>query len=88
MRINHNNFKKRQLDRPLPYFTVTRLRKPANVQQIALWITENCYGRFSITEAHIWENYGSTAVYEIGFEQKSDVTLWALSSPFVTQNVN
>ena len=85
MKINPNNFFKRELDILPPHFVNTVVKAhEADVEKIRKWIYENCHGRFSITKDVIFQNDTSRSVTVLGFEQPGDLTLFALSG--VAQN--
>ena len=80
MRINPNNFFKRELDILPPHFVNTVVKAhEADVEKIRKWIYENCHGRYSITKDVIYHNDTSRSVTVLGFEQPGDLTLFALS---------
>ena len=84
MKINPNNFFKRELDILPPHFVNTVVKAhEADVEKMRKWIYENCHGRYSITKDVVFDNGVSKAVYVIGFENPGDLTLLALSG--VTQ---
>ena len=85
MKINPNNFYKRELDILPPHFVNTVVKAhEADVEKMRKWIYENCHGRFSITKDVIFQNDTSRSVTVLGFEQPGDLTLFALSG--VAQN--
>jgi hypothetical protein len=85
MKINPNNFFKRELDILPPHFVNTVVKAhEADVEKMRKWIYENCHGRFSITKDVIFQNDTSRSVTVLGFEQPGDLTLFALSG--VAQN--
>jgi len=80
MKINPNNFFKRELDILPPHFVNTVVKAhEADVETMRRWIYEHCSGRFSITKDVKFENDQSRSVTVIGFEQPGDLTLFALS---------
>ena len=80
MRINPNNFFKRELDILPPHFVNTVVKAhEADVEKMRKWIYENCHGRYSITKDVIYHNDTSRSVTVLGFEQPGDLTLCALS---------
>ena len=85
MKINPNNFYKRELDILPPHFVNTVVKAhEADVEKMRKWIYENCHGRFSITKDVIFQDDTSRSVTVLGFEQPGDLTLFALSG--VAQN--
>ena len=80
MRINPNNFFKRELDILPPHFVNTVVKAhEADVEKMRKWIYENCHGRYSITKDVIYHRNESKAVTVVGFENPGDLTLFALS---------
>ena len=65
MKINPNNFFKRELDILPPHFVK--------------WIYQNCFGRYSITKDVVYEGDTSRSITVLGFENPGDLTLFALS---------
>jgi hypothetical protein len=87
MKINPNNFFKRELDILPPHFVNTVVKAhEADVETMRRWIYENCHGRFSITKDVIYENDNSRNVTVLGFEEPGDLTLFALSG--IAQNLS
>ena len=85
MKINPNNFFQRELDFLPPHFVNTLVRAhDGEVLKIKNWIYENCVGRYSITKDVTFKNGNSYNVTVIGFEDPSDLTLFALSG--IAQN--
>jgi len=85
MKINPNNFFKRELDILPPHFVNTVVKAhDADVEQMRKWIYENCTGRYSITKDVKFDGDQSKTVTVIGFENPGDLTLFALSG--VSQN--
>ena len=86
MKINPNNFYGRELDTLPPHFVNTVVKAhDGDVARIKAWIYENCSGRFSITKDVKFEGDQSRSVTVFGFENHSDLTLFALSG--IAQNV-
>ena len=80
MRINPNNFFKRELDILPPHFVNTVVKATEHdVDQMRTWIYENCTGRYSITKDVVLKHGNSRSVTVLGFEQPGDLTLFALS---------
>ena len=80
MRINPNNFFKRELDILPPHFVNTVVKASEHdVDQMRTWIYENCTGRYSITKDVVYYGDTSKAVTVLGFENPGDLTLFALS---------
>ena len=85
VKINPNNFYQRELDFLPPHFVNTVVRvNEYEVEKIRKWIYDNCNGRYSITRDVKFVGNESRAVNVIGFEEPSELTLFALSG--VTQN--
>ena len=85
MRINPNNFFKRELDILPPHFVNTVVKAhEADIEKMRKWIYENCSGRYSITKDVILKDGVSRSVTVLGFEEPGDLTLFALSG--VAQN--
>ena len=80
MKINPNNFFKRELDILPPHFVNTVVKAhEADVEKMRKWIYENCHGRYSITKDVKYEGDQSRTCTVIGFENPGDLTLFALS---------
>ena len=80
MKINTNNFFKRELDILPPHFVNTVVKAhEADVEKIRKWIYEHCSGRYSITKDVVYDKDTSRSVTVLGFEQPGDLTLFALS---------
>ena len=80
VRINPNNFYKRELDILPPHFVNTVVKAhEADVEKMRKWIYENCHGRFSITKDVKYEGDTSRSCTVLGFENPGDLTLFALS---------
>ena len=80
VRVNPNNFFKRELQILPPHFVNTVLRiNESDVEPIRKWVYENCHGRFSITKDVVYNGDQSKSVMVIGFEEPGDLTLFALS---------
>ena len=85
MKINPNNFFKRELDILPPHFVNTVVKAhEADVEKIRKWIYEHCSGRYSITKDVVYDKDTSRSVTVLGFEQPGDLTLFALSG--IAQN--
>ncbi len=85
MRINPINFHQRVLTQLPPHFVNTVIR--ANEHQmvkIEKWIYENCKGRYSVTKDVVNDNGNTKNVIVLGFEEPSDLTLFAISG--IAQN--
>ena len=62
MKVNPNNFFKRELDTLPPHFVNTVIKAhESDIEQMRKWIYENCHGRYSITRDVIYEG-GSNSV--------------------------
>lgn len=86
MKINPNNFYKRELQSLPPHFVNTVVRAhEAEVELMRKWIYENCSGRYSITKDVIFKDGNSRNVTVLGFEDPGDLTLFALSG--IAQNL-
>ena len=80
MRINPNNFSKRELDILPPHFVNTVVKAhEADVEKMRRWIYEHCSGRYSITKDVVYDGENSRSVTVLGFEEPGDLTLFALS---------
>jgi len=80
VKINPNNFYKRELDILPPHFVNTVVKAhESDVEKIRKWIYQNCHGRYSITKDVVYEKDTSRSVTVLGFEQPGDLTLFALS---------
>ena len=81
MKINPRNFHKRLLDYIPPYFTKMNIDLIHDAQKeiLARWIYANCNGRFGITNSTSWENDQLRHHTVVGFEEPSDMTLFALA---------
>lgn len=85
MKINPNNFFQRELEFLPPHFVNTVVKgHEGDIERMRRWIYENCVGRYSITKDVSFTNGNSKAVTVIGFEEASDLTLFALAG--VSQN--
>tara|TARA_B100000424_G_scaffold267471_1_gene260443 strand:+ start:257 stop:523 length:267 start_codon:yes stop_codon:yes gene_type:complete len=86
VKINPNNFYKRELQSLPPHFVNTVVRAhEAEVELMRKWIYENCSGRYSITKDVIFKDGNSRNVTVLGFEDPGDLTLFALSG--IAQNL-
>jgi len=80
MKVNPNNFFKRELDMLPPHFVNTVVKAhEADVEEMRKWIYENCSGRYSITKDVIYQGDQSRSCTVLGFENPGDLTLFALS---------
>ena len=80
MKINPNNFFKRELDILPPHFVNTVVKAhESDIEIMRKWIYENCTGRYSITKDVVYQRDTSRSVTVIGFENPGDLTLFALS---------
>ena len=80
MKINPNNFFKRELDILPPHFVNTVVKAhEADVEKMRRWIYEHCSGRYSITKDVVYDGENSRSVTVLGFEEPGDFTLFALS---------
>jgi hypothetical protein len=80
MKINPNNFFKRELDILPPHFVNTVVKaQDSEIQRMKKWIYENCHGRYSITKDVVFYGDQSKSVTVLGFENPGDLTLFALS---------
>lgn len=80
MKINPRNFYKRKLEFIPPYFTTTNVKFISEPQQeiLARWLYKNCNGRFAISNTTDYQNDQVKMHTTIGFEEPSDLTLFAL----------
>jgi hypothetical protein len=80
MKINPNNFFKRELDILPPHFVNTVVKAhEGDVEKMRRWIYEHCSGRYSITKDVVYDGENSRSVTVLGFEEPGDLTLFALS---------
>jgi hypothetical protein len=81
MRINPRNFHPRRLEKLPPHFATMELegRGDAEIDILARWIYQNCYGRFAIIKETNYHRENVSLVIVVGFEEPSDLTLFALS---------
>ena len=80
LKINPNNFLKRELNILPPHFVNTVVKAhESDVEQMRKWIYENCSGRYSITKDVKFDGDTSRSCTVIGFELPGDLTLFALS---------
>jgi hypothetical protein len=80
MRVNPNNFFKRELDiLPPPFENTVVKAHEADIEIMRKWIYENCHGRYSITKDIKFEGDQSRSCTVLGFEEPGDLTLFALS---------
>ena len=80
VKINPNNFFKRELDILPPHFVNTVVKAhEADIENMRKWIYENCSGRYSITKDIIYDGDTSRSITVLGFENPGDLTLFALS---------
>ena len=80
MKINPNNFFQRELEILPPHFVNTVVKAhDADIEIMRKWIYENCHGRYSITKDIKFEGDQSRSCTVLGFEETSDLTLFALS---------
>ena len=80
MKINPRNFHKRRLQYIPAHFTKTNIKLVHEAQKdiLARWIYTQCIGRFSITDITSWDNDEVRSFTTVGFEEPSDLTLFAL----------
>jgi hypothetical protein len=87
LKINPNNFFKRELDILPPHFVNTVVKAhESDIETIRKWIYEHCSGRYSITKDVVYKGDQSRSVTVLGFENPGDLTLFALSG--IAQNNN
>ena len=81
MRINLRNFHPRRLTTLPPHFVTIKSdsRNDGEVDILARWIYQNCYGRFAIIKEINYHRENVALVIVVGFEEPSDLTLFALS---------
>ena len=80
VKINPNNFYKRELEILPPHFVNTVVKAhESDIETMRKWIYENCHGRYSITKDVVYKGDTSRSVTIIGFENPGDLTLFALS---------
>jgi len=87
MRINTNNFYERKQEFCHPHFTSTliKLKNDNEIEKINSWIYEHCHGRYAIVDDVAINGPHPTSVVKIGFEEPSDLTLFALSGLMITE---
>jgi hypothetical protein len=79
MKINPLNFFDRRIKELAPHFTKTAIViSEYQEDQINRWIHENCAGRYCLVKTVNWDHDRMRAKVTIGFEQPSDMTLFAL----------
>ena len=81
MRINPKNFYPRRLEKLPPHFVTieTDSRNDGEIDILARWIYQHCFGRFSIIKEVNYHRENISSVTIVGFEEPSDLTLFALS---------
>lgn len=81
MRINPRDFHQRRLTAIPPHFVKTELAllSEPDIELIARWVYQHCYGRFGITKNVGWTQDRPHLMILLGFEEPSDLTLFALS---------
>jgi hypothetical protein len=81
MRINPKNFYPRRLEKLPPHFVTmeTDRRNDAEIDILARWIYQHCFGRFVIIKEINYHQDNISPVTIVGFEEPSDLTLFALS---------
>ena len=80
MRINKLNFFNRRVDNVMPHFTTySKWLSDYDIEKINKWIYENCTGRYCMVKDVKWDKDAWKGMTTIGFEQPSDMTLFALS---------
>jgi hypothetical protein len=81
MKINPRNFHKRRLEYIPTHFTRTNIKLVHEAQKdiLARWIYAQCNGRFGIIDTTSWENDEVRSFTTIGFEEPSDLTIFALA---------
>ena len=80
MKVNPNNFFKRELDILPPHFVNTVVKAhESDIEKMRKWIYENCSGRYSFTKDVVYNGDQSRSVTVLGFENPGDLTLFALS---------
>jgi hypothetical protein len=81
MKINPRNFHKRRLSYIPAHFKRMNIKNIGSPFEdiLARWIYSNCNGRFGITNTTDWANDQVKAYTTIGFEEPSDMTLFALA---------
>ena len=80
VKINPNNFFKRELNILPPHFVNTVVKAhESEIDNMRTWIYENCSGRYSITKDVVLKDGNSRSVTVLGFENPGDLTLFALS---------
>jgi len=90
MKINPINFFKRELDYLPPHFVNTVVKcNEAELEKMRQWVYQTCTGRYSVTKDIIYvDGSNARSVFVLGFENPSDLTLFALSGMFNTKPIN
>jgi outer membrane receptor for ferrienterochelin and colicin len=83
MKINPKNFYKRRLKKIPPYFVTLKMdwKNEHKIELLSRWIYQNCFGRFAFTDISDYHNSKEEVKHctLVGFEEPSDLTLFALS---------
>ena len=80
VKINPNNFFKRELDILPPHFVNTVVKAhEVDIEKMRKWIYYPFTGRYSITKDIKFEGDQSRSCTVLGFEEPGDLTLFALS---------
>ena len=81
MKINPRNFHKRRISYIPAHFKKINIKNLETPRQdiLSRWIYTNCNGRFGITSSTDWSNDQVKTYTTIGFEEPSDMTLFALA---------
>lgn len=81
MKINPRNFHKRKLEYIPVHFTKMNIKIIHQPQKdiLSRWIYAQCNGRFAMTDTTSWEDDQIKTFTTIGFEEPSDLTMFALA---------
>ena len=79
MRINPLNFFHRKVEILPLHFTTTKVNvSDYQIKVMDKWIHENCSGRYCLVNSVSWEKDSWKKATVVGFEDASDLTLFAL----------
>ena len=89
MKINPLNFFNRRVYHIPPHFTTTdNVMTDYDETKINRWIYEHCGGRYCIVKNLKWIKDSWRPVTTIGFEEPSDMTIFALSGMYNTKKLS
>jgi|TARA_R110000803_G_scaffold100796_1_gene168848 hypothetical protein len=83
MKINPRNFHPRKLITLPPHFATMDIgfKNDGEIDILARWIYQNCYSRFAVVKQIKYNKDKIDPTTVVGFEEPSDLTLFALSGP-------